>query len=521
MAKKDERNLNITINNPEEDEDKVIISFGTLFRKLKKYFMIWLLTAVLMVGAAFGYSAVVTNVRKPALTAVISFSYSGIEKGLDPAGKKFDVYSIKNPSNIEATLTQLGMDLTYLEPVRSNITINGNLPKDVKTRLTLYDEVLNQNGSIQAAERILETSYFPTQYTVYFDYVTTGLSDGDAVELFNTLLDNYDDYFYEQYGYNESLGNSMMAISYQDYDYAEAIDVFDNNLSSMKRYIRQLSNEDSTRFRSSVTGYTFDDLYSAIDTVQSLDLDRISSYVTVNNITKDKERTVAYYEYRIKALTRQRDQYEEELEALENSIQQYEKDQIIVFGSSEDTSTQSSLASAQYDKMFGQRNDISSSLASTKQSINFYKDRLQDMKGKTTNTGKMIETVEADLDSLNTKVNELVELVCDTSEDYYKNVTLKNAYNVLVPATSVSVTVMNRIISNTKMPALFLEAIAFLVYFAVAFIQAFLSDNRKAKAEAKEDDKDDNEKNDDDSSDKETKKEPVSDDNEKDKSKKK
>lgn len=498
MAKKDERNLNITISNPEEDEDKVIISFGTLFKKLKKYFMIWFLAAVILVGVAFGYAAIITNVKKPPLTAIISFSYSGIEKGLDPAGKKFDVYSIKTPSVIEKSLTELDVDLTYLEKIREGITIHGQLPKDVRTRLTIYDDVLNTNGSVQAAEKILETSYFPTQYTVYFDYSKIGLSDDDAVEVFNRILDNYDNFFYEQYGYNESLGSSMTAISYTDYDYAEAVDVFNNNLTSMKRYIRQLSNEDNTRFRSSVTGYTFDDLYAAIDTVQSLDLDRISSYVTVNNITKDKDRTIAYYEYRIKALTRQRDQYEEQLEALEKSIEQYEKDQIIVFGSSEDTSTQSSLASEQYDKMFGQKTDISANLASTKQLINFYKDRLQDMKGKTTSTGKMVETVEADLEALSVKVSNLVDLVCDTSEDYYKNVTFKNAYNVLVPATSVSVAIVGRIVDNAKMPIVILEALAVAFYLAFAFIKAFLADNRKKKIEEAEDEdeKDADEKSD-------------------------
>lgn len=483
MAKNDERNLNIVIKNPEENENEVVISISTVLKKLKKYLLVWIVVAVVFVGAAFGYSGVTTHTNKVSLHALVGFSYDGIEKGLDPSGKTFDPYSIKNPAVIEDALTELSMDTKQLENIRQGITIYGVTPKDAINRLTVYNSVLDTNGNVNAAEKILETTYFPTQYHVYFNYTSTSLTDDEAVEVFNAVLNQYNSYFYEIYGYNDSLGNAVSVINYDDYDYSEAIDLFDNSLSILKTYVRQLANEDQTRFRSSDTGYTFSDLYQAIDTVETIDLDKISSYVAVNNLTKDKDSALAYYEYRIKALTRQKAQYEEEIKSYESAIAGYEKDQIIVFGNgSDDTNTQSTLASAQYDKMIDEKNQIVVSLAETKQNINYFKERQEALKSKSVGSSAMFDTVEDELAALNEKISNLINLVADTSEDYYKNVTFKNAYNVLVPATNTSSDKVSRVIENAKMPMVVLEAVALAVYFAVAFIEALVTDNRKRKA---------------------------------------
>lgn len=481
MSKKENQNVNITLNANTKEDSEVVISIFTLIKKLKKYLLIWIIAAVVCVAIAIGYSMITTHVQKPTLTALVGFSYDGVEKGLDPNGRDFKVETIKSPSVIETALTDLNLEIEQLEYVRQGITISGITPKDTVARLTQYSNVINKNGNIAAAEKILETTYFPTQYTVAFDYSATDFTDEEAVQLFNRILENYKDYFYQEYGYNESLGSAVRVINYEDYDYTEAVDVFSNNITTLKKYVKELADDDDTRFRSSVTGYTFDDLYEAISTIESIDLDKTSSYIIVNNLTKNKEEALAYCEYRIKALTRQRAQYEEELEAYEESIKNYEKDQMIVFGSGEDTSMETSLASEQYDNMFKQKNNIASELARTKQQISYYKERQATLKNKSTGSAEKTEKVEGELKALSDKINNLIDIVSDTSEDYYVNVTFKNAYNVLVPASDVSTNRLDRIKENVKLPFLILEALVFVVYFAVAFIEAITSDSRNKK----------------------------------------
>ena len=132
--------------------------------------------------------------------------------------------------------------------------------------------------------------------------------------------------------------------------------------------------------------------------------------------------------------------------------------------------------------MIQAKTDIATSLAQTKQSINYYKERQEALKNSPVGSSAKTEKVEADLASLNEKVTALVDIVNKTSDDYYRNVTFKNAYSVLVPATNTATDMISHIIENAKKPLLILEALGLMVFFCVAFIEALISDNKKRKA---------------------------------------
>ncbi|MBR1592150.1 MAG: lipopolysaccharide biosynthesis protein [Ruminococcus sp.] len=487
MAKNDERNLNITLKSEQNEQDEVIISISTILKKLKKYLILWIVSAVVIFVLAFGYATITTHITKARLTALISFSYDGIEKGLDPDGRDFDVNSIKNPSIIESAIDELDLDMGQLEYIRKGISIEGIIPKNAIDRITTYKSILDNSASpnLATAQAMLDVTYYPTQYKVYFDYNETALSNSEALNVFNKILELYEGYFYQQYGYNESLGSAVTAIEYQDYDYSEAVDVFDTNLTTLKKYVRKLSQEDSSRFRSTTTGYTFDDLYEVINTISNIDLEKVSSIITVNNITKDKDEALAYYDYRIKSLTRQKAQYEEQISNISDSIEKYQKDEIFVFtNANDDSSMHSTVASEQYDKMLQQKIDLTSQLAEVKQRINYLTERQTALKDKKTSSDADIEKVEQQLDAVYTKINDVVALVNATSDDYYRNVTFKDAYNILVPATDTTVDRVSRIVSNAKTPLVMFEALGFAVYFAIAFIEALKSDSLKRKIAA-------------------------------------
>ncbi len=487
MASNNDRNINIMLQNPQDEEDEVVISISTVIKKLKKYFLIWVVSAVVIFMLSFGYAFLSTHViKKPSLQALVGFSYSGIEKGLDPSGRKFDPYSISNPNVIERAINSLGLDMSQLEKVREGIVIKGLTPKDAMDRLTVYESILEKasSGQLAIADKMLETSYYPTQFQVVFNYNNTTLSSSDAVNLFNEILEQYQTYFYEEYGYNESLGTAMSAVSYKDYDYSEALDVFQTNLNSMMKYVKQLSNEDSTRFRSAATGYTFDDLYQATKTIRDIDLDKISSYITVNNVTKNKDDTLAYYDYRLKALNRNKAQYEEQIASINESIESYQKDEIYIFNSeTNDTNMHSTVASAQYDKMIQEKNNLTESLAEIKQSIVYYTERQTALKSKPASKGDT-ERIETDMENLYNKVTQLTEDICNTADDYFQNVTFKNAYSILVPASDSVATRTSSVIENAKKPLILLEGFVVVVYFGIALVEAFVTDTKKKKAEA-------------------------------------
>lgn len=479
MAKKDERYLNIMLKNEEKKENEIIISFSAFWVQLKRFLIFWIVIAVIAGILIPVGSALFAADQHKNLTALVSFNYDGVEEGNAPDGSSFDVSSLKNPSVIESTLTAMGEPLTLLENVRQGISIEGIIPQNAIDNITMYRSIYEQ-GNLNAGEKMLEVKYFPTQYRVTFNYSKTGLKGERAVELFNTLLENYHTYFFETYGFNQALGSAVTALDYTTYDYAQAVDVFSSTLTMLEEYISNLSEDDTTRFRATSTGYSFSDLSESIDTIQNVDLDLISSYITVNNVTKDKNTQIDYYNYRIETLNRQKAIAQESLNELNASIEQYEKNTIIIYSENQDTS-EYAQASETYDDMFKRKIDAQKLVSSCTQEIDELQKRVNALKGKTSASKDKVEKVEADLASLSEKVNDLLDKTNLTANEYYETVYLANAYSVLVPASSATLRTTKNVISSAIEPLLITEALIFICYIGVAFVLSLLYENRARK----------------------------------------
>jgi len=477
--------VNVYFQQEENHEDEVVISLSAFFRKLKKYFLVWFLVSVIIGGLVVGFSIFSSTTSSKPVRALVSFNYDGIEKGKNPDGTDFDATNLKNPVVIEAALSDCNMDISILEAVRSGIRIDGRIPEDTLKRLTGYFNVFEKaSNGMPAVQSILDESWYSTQYIIQFDFKAAGLSRSDAVQLLNSMLDEYRSYFFKSFGYNEPLGSALGALNYEDYDYAEAIDMFSDSLVKLNRYISNLSASDTTRFRSSVTGYTFADLRDTINTINQIDLDLISSYITVNNVTKDKERVKAYYEYRIDTLKRQQTEYAERLASLEESISAYVKDDIYIFGNGTDgVNTQTTVASEQYDKMIAQKITAQSDLSHTTQQIEYYNQRLQALRKTVVGTTDKKKKVEEDLKKLHEKIMNLTQLVEQTADDYYRNVSLSNAYSILMPASSDVATTVTNGVKSALLPLVGLELIMMMGYLSFTFISALIEETRKKRLE--------------------------------------
>lgn len=484
MAKSNSRNLNVTIKN-DDLNDGVVISISSIFKYLRKFVLVWLVVSIATGFLGVALSGAITFVTKEPAKALISFTYNGIEKGLDPKGRKFDINSMKNPNVIEKALTALNLDLEDIEDVRANISFDYKIPEDAYDRLTAYNSVMDKatTGSLAAAQAMLDVTYYPTQFTIYFDFGKAGYNRKTGVEFLNTLLECYRDTFYEEYGYNEPLGVAVNAAEYDDYDYSQQLDLFRDSLRQVRSYLGSLSNDDNTTFRSSVTGYTFKDISEYAKTVGSIDIDRISSYISINNVTKDKDTALAYYDYRIENLKRDEIEYKDRIASVEALIEKYQKDSILIFGNGTDnTNTEYATHSEQYDLLFRQKTAADANLAQTKQDINYYESRREALKNNKNSSEANIKKVEEDIASLAEKVKQIVDLTEKTADDYYENVQFAHAYNILIPATrSVSAGIGSAIINSIK-PLAVVELLILVIYMVIVFIKALKYEAAKNRA---------------------------------------
>lgn len=503
MSKKEERNLNVTIKSDEDDKDSVVLSISSFGKGLKRYFLPWVIVAVIVFVGVAGIKTIGVVCNKTPLKALIGFNYKGIESGEDPAGHTFDINTVKNVQVISEALAENDIDLEEADAVRNAITFEGVIPSDAIDKMTTYKSVYENstNGNLAAAQAMLDVTYYPTQFKVSFDYGSTGLTKGKAVQVLNSMLNHYRDYFFDQYGYNKSLGQSLSAVSYEDYDYSEAVDLFRVNLNALSDYVNTLSRSDSSHFRSKetgvegedgLTGYTFDDISQSIDAVKRIDLARISSYVTVNNVTKDKTATIAYYQYNIDELNREKNAYTERLANLKTAIDSYKKDTVLVMSGIDGTSQELSQSSEQYDKLVERYDNVATQLANVKQDISMYTQRKEGLEKGKEGTKDMEDYTVGEIAKLNDKVNRLIEITRIASEQYYETEEFANAYNIFAPAVNSKIDTVKSILHASLMPLIVVEALVLIIYIIIAFVFAIRSDSsKKTAAESAEDTDDD------------------------------
>lgn len=482
----DKANANIPQNNK---SDTITIPIGEIFRQLKKYFLLWIIIAVVVACIIFGisigtYESVESQNTDP-IEALVSFTYDGIDEGLDPDGNEFDANTLRDVSIITDALTEIGFGTSSVDSIRSNLDIVGILDDDVIDELTAYESIFSSTNSVESAQAILDTTYFPTEYRITFTYSGI-MSRADAIEFVNALLDSYSTWFTDEYGTNYQVGVNLTSIDYTSYDYPQMLDVLNSTLDTLDSFVDDMLEEDTaTNFRSDVTGYSFDDLLTNIEIMQDVDYATLSAYVLQNNITQDKSTLISYYEYNIASLTRSYDSTNSTLESVIESIETYEKDAYIVYG---DADTEVSEASDKYDNLIDQKISLQRTLSNTQSQIDDYTERLEQLEGN--NIGTSSEMAEADemVDALLVKLEQLIDDIESTADDYY-DTALNDSFNILVPAADTDTVETTTDLISAGIDAgmsdvVAAELILVAIYLVFAIVRGFMVNYRQTHPKA-------------------------------------
>ena len=470
----EEKNINLVLKNP-DDYDKPILTIGGIVSQVKRFFVLWIVVSI-VAALITGCCAFLLGRSAATAKAMVEFTFDGIEKGKDPAGNEFEIQQIKSPAVIEGALDALMYpdDEVDVDSLRNNIKIESVTPSDAIDKMAAYKSVfdIGNSAAMNAVEEMLDVSVYPTRFIITLDLKAAKISKDDGARVLDAILDSYKRYFYETYGYNRALGSAVLAIDYHDYDYERAIDVFDSTLESAQKYVGSLANQDSTSFRSTTTGYSFSDLSSAIGTLRSEDLGWISSYVTINNVTKDKELLLINYQYRIDNLKRQRTAAQSNLESVEASIEKYQKDTVMVMAgaNSETANLTLSQASPQYDQMIDRKLATQAEIAECTKDIDYYEGRIESLNQSTGSTSKaQMELLDAELDKLYEKTNNILNLVESTADEFFANVAFANAYSIIVPSSVEN----DYSLPNIVLIIAVVEIVIFLAFAMIIVVRAF------------------------------------------------
>ncbi|MCM1262194.1 MAG: hypothetical protein NC313_05690 [Butyrivibrio sp.] len=435
-AYKDEQNptkIYLKVDNLDDEADEldvvnVVVNMAKR-RRLYRYLFVIAACAGVIAGLLMVIAGQATGKGSYA-QAVITFQYEGIEEGLDPNGSSFDINKFKSPVVIEAALTSLEAENVSVESVRRSIVIEGVIPEDAVERITVINEMAQKDAT--QYEKILDVTYFPAQYVITL-YQIKGTTKNETRDILNALLESYKSYFLETYANTDVLTVTSNLIEYKDYDYAEAVDMLQSQMDIMLTYVQERQ-EQAPDFRSVNTGLSFGDIVTSLETIENVDMANLSSYIETNTLTKDKERQVEYYAYRIKKDNMELSALQQQLATVQETIDSYEKDPVVIVSAQESTQ-EISQNSEYYDQLIERKIELSDQIATINTEINdMYTQFNTIIESSKVSTQSEYDKADGMLERLTTKLSEWTTLIEDTTEEYYSTTLFSNAVKIAVPA---------------------------------------------------------------------------------------
>lgn len=431
--RRDPARIYLQVGNPEDEEaDLDLVNVAMNMAKHKALYRYLIATAACL-GILAGMLTIAAGQlmgHSSYAQAVITFQYEGIEEGLDPNGASFDVNKIKSPIVIEEALASLGITDIAAEDIRQNIEIEGVIPEDAIERITVIKEMAAEDASNY--EKILDVSYFPSQYVVNL-YQDRHMPASQTREILNAVLESYRVWFLDTYANTEALTVTANLIQYQDYDYAESIDLIQSQIDIMLDYVTERK-EQAPDFRSTNTGLSFGDIETSLNTIENIDLANLTSYVESNTLTKDRQRQTEYYNYRIKKYNMELSEMQVQLNTVQNTIDNYVKDPVVIVSSQESTQ-ELTQTNEYYDRLVQQKLDLSGKIAQTNTNLNKTYELLNAM-SESSRQNVQSEYAYADglLERLIDTISRWIALVEETTEEYYTTTLFSNAVKIAVPA---------------------------------------------------------------------------------------
>jgi len=276
-----------------------------LARYLRKWW--WIIALLSALSGVVFYSAVSSKQTYKA-KVLIEFTNAKAHEGLYPTGDQIDVNEIKSSSVILSAIESIGRS-DSVDSVRKRTTINAI--------------VSEEDTAIQAAKWDKGESYefFPTQYIITYESAKNE-SSSDARKMLEAIVDSFVEYYSTKYISLTKVPNSIESLQNLNYDYIEWAEIIDSFITSARDYLATMKDRSKT-FRSSSSGYSFQDLYNEYNLVSTVYLPSLYSLILTNHVTTDPELLISRYEYRKSQNDLALKNYREALDVVQSMLDNY------------------------------------------------------------------------------------------------------------------------------------------------------------------------------------------------------
>lgn len=372
----------------------------------KGKWLIALITIVALVLTGIGTFLMLPDSKS--VVAIIDLNYPGVELGQNPDGTQFDIRQLKSPYVIENALKTTELDKTGIKPdeVRRNIDIVSIVPEDIAQRT----ETMIKQGQ--------QYVYYPSEFKVSYK-VNKAFSYNQGITLVETIINEYQEYFYTLYSDVKTIENTIGSMDYTEYDYPDVVEVISIQIEGIQEFLTEKTEEDSN-FRSSATGHNFADLNRSFDILKTVDTSKLESLVNSNNLTKDREKLIKDYEYKVKRMELDRAKKNSEAEEAKKLMDQFKKEDFVLIPDGNGNDLRTENPQSYYNTLAETAINASIEATDLQHEIDYYNKEIERLVSITERANVQL-TEEADqlIENIKTKIVGLINMTNETIDDYY------------------------------------------------------------------------------------------------------
>lgn len=372
----------------------------------KGKWLIALITIIALVVTGVGTFLLLPESKS--VVAIIELNYPGIELGQNPDGTQFDIRQLKSPYVIEHALKEIDLINIGIKPdeIRRNIDITPIIPSEV----TQLAETMIKQGK--------EYIYYPSEFKITYK-VNKAFSYNQGISLVETIISEYQKYFYTLYSDVKTIDNTMGTLDYSTYDYPDIVEVMTIQLQGVQEFLNGKAREDSN-FRSAETGYNFADLNRSFDILKTVDTSKLESLVNTNTLTKDRINLVKDYEYRVKKMELEQAKKNSEAVEARQLMEQFKKEDLVLIPDSSGNELRTENTQSYYNTLAETAIKASIEATDLQHDIEYYKKEIERLVAVTEAINvQLIEEADQLIEEIKTKLMGLTEVTNDTIDDYY------------------------------------------------------------------------------------------------------
>ena len=277
-----------------------------IIRYLKKW---WPLIALMSFCAGVFFMRYATSNQSYTAQSIIKYNYSKADDGKTPSGEDLDVSEIFSSTVVKEAIENLGLTVN-VDTIRSGGTVTGIVPDDVTK---------TQEAKIDKGEDV--EKYHSTEYIVKLS-----VSSDYSTEYVRTMLDEilscYFANFGEKYVDYSTIPNNAAALDGQGYDYIEQAEILNNTVAQITANLGNCQAA-HPEFVSSTTGLSLSDLLDEYNYVSDVEIPYLFSEILGGKLTQNREVLLKKYQERYNTYVMDGDVDSEKVAAVLEVIQSY------------------------------------------------------------------------------------------------------------------------------------------------------------------------------------------------------